>query len=271
MGDLITRRRLAGALGASIHVEEARTVRDAWIVLRRRACTVCILDPIDGEGTPTAHFAAQASADFRRMAFVGHVSRDRSQSKAVLDLARAGVHDLLYTEDADLQLFVRQLVQRAAQRALFALVWPAISPHCSPRTAPILAYCLQHAETNFSITQLARALGVTRKTIAERCAIDGAPHPRVLMAWSRLLAVAHRLESNGRSVESIAYELDFASPNALRNLMQRHVGIQPSALRTLGGLEWLTRRFVGLYRREKLPAARTELRRAEARLRAEGA
>lgn len=268
MGDLVTRRRLAAALGGAVHIEEARTVRDAWLVLRRRACSACVLDPVDGEGAQTHQFARQATRDFPRMALIGHVSRDRAQTKGVLALARAGVHDLLYTEDADLQLFVRQLLQRAAQQALYALVWPTVAPWVPARTAPIVSYGLQHAESTLSVNAIARALGVTRKTVAQRCALDLAPEPRVIMAWCRLLAVAHRLESNGRSIESITYELDFPSPNALRNLMVRQAGVQPSALRALGGLHWLTQRFVAVMRGEAgvagSPAARTVARRRAA-------
>jgi AraC-like DNA-binding protein len=54
---------------------------------------------------------------------------------------------------------------------------------------------------------------------------------------------ADLLEERGRTVESVALQLDFDSPSGLRNALRRYTGHGPRALRAAGGLQCALRAF----------------------------
>jgi hypothetical protein len=59
-----------------------------------------------------------------------------------------------------------------------------------------------------------------------------------------VFVAAHLLEGTGRTVESIAHQLDFETPSGLRNTLRRYTGHAPAALRTAGGLRCALHAFV---------------------------
>jgi AraC-like DNA-binding protein len=66
---------------------------------------------------------------------------------------------------------------------------------------------------------------------------------RQLIGWGRLLALSMQLEDTVAAVDAIAHELQFSSPSALRNLLQRYAGLTPTELRRLGGSAHLVTRL----------------------------
>ena len=82
-----------------------------------------------------------------------------------------------------------------------------------------------------------------RKTLVNRLAAAGCPTPRVLRTWCRLFVASRLLEEPGRTVESIALQLDFETTTGLRNALKRYTGLQASALRHAGGLTYVLARF----------------------------
>jgi AraC-like DNA-binding protein len=62
--------------------------------------------------------------------------------------------------------------------------------------------------------------------------------PRDLLVWGRLIRASHLLEQPNRTVESVAYQLGYATGGALRKALKRHVGCSPSTLLRRGGLAW---------------------------------
>ena len=96
---------------------------------------------------------------------------------------------------------------------------------------PVLRYCLEHPTTAPDVPVLARALGVSRQTLAARLRAAGLPGPRALSIWCRLLLAAELLAGEGRTVDQVALTLDFASANAFRNLLRRYADLGPGDLR----------------------------------------
>jgi hypothetical protein len=58
-----------------------------------------------------------------------------------------------------------------------------------------------------------------------------------------VFVAARLLEEPGRTVESVAHQLEFDSPSGLRNTLRRYTGHAPAALRASGGLRCALRAF----------------------------
>jgi AraC-like DNA-binding protein len=54
---------------------------------------------------------------------------------------------------------------------------------------------------------------------------------------------ARRLEDPGRTVEEVAFELEYPSGNALRNMLRRYTGLRPVDLRSPAGGRRVLERF----------------------------
>jgi transcriptional regulator GlxA family with amidase domain len=103
----------------------------------------------------------------------------------------------------------------------------------------VVQFAIEHGDSPSSVRQLAAALGLPRKTLDRRLARTISLTARELIGWARLIALAIRLESSTLSADAIATELRFASPSAMRNLLQRYAGLTPRELRQRGGSEYL--------------------------------
>lgn len=100
-------------------------------------------------------------------------------------------------------------------------------------------FTIENGDHPRSVRQLAASLGLPRKTLDRRLARTIALTARELLGWARLIALAIRLETSTMSADAIATELRFASPSAMRNLLQRYAGLTPTELRQRGGSEYL--------------------------------
>jgi AraC-like DNA-binding protein len=170
-------------------------------------------------------------------------SRVRVNPEDLLRVARAGVHAVLFEEDRRFPLLVRSALTAAVTRHRGDRVWGAIAPDTPPRVRPLVAYGLKNSHQHLSVDVAARALGLHRKTLAERCAVAGAPPPQQVLGWCRLLAAAILLEEDGRAVDHVAFELGFASGAAFRNMLKRYTGLNPGELRARGTVTELARQF----------------------------
>jgi AraC-like DNA-binding protein len=182
-------------------------------------------------------------SQFPSVATIGMASRMRVNPEELLRVARAGVHAVLFEEDRRFPLLVRAAITAAVTRHRGDRVWGAIAPETPARVRPLVAYGLKNSHEHLSVDAAARALGLHRKTLAERCAVAGAPPPQQVLGWCRLLAAAILLEEDGRAVDHVAFELGFASGAAFRNMLKRYTGLNPGELRSRGTVQELARQF----------------------------
>ena len=92
--------------------------------------------------------------------------------------------------------------------------------------------------------EVARALGVNRKTLVNHCKAAGFPSPGAVIAWCLILLTAALLATPGVTVERIGVQLNFPSATALRNMLKRYTGLRPTALRDPTALAELCARFL---------------------------
>ena len=108
---------------------------------------------------------------------------------------------------------------------------------------PFVRYCLEHPQVH-SVSAVANAMGIHRKTLFVHCRDAGAPPPGIIMTWCRLLLAAQQLSMSMRSVETVACDLGFTSARALRNVAKRYTGLRPTAFRDGDAMLVVTQAFL---------------------------
>jgi AraC-like DNA-binding protein len=209
-----------------------------------RAPTVVLLASLrDANGDDTVPLIEETVRHRAHVAVVGMASRLQSHADDLLALARSGVHSLLFDEERRLPLVVRRTLLEAATRCRNHRLWDEVAPTTPSRVRPLVAYGLRHAHEPLTVDSVARALGLHRKTLAERCQLSRSLPPQLMLGWCRMMAAAVLLEDRGRLVDHVALELDFASGTAFRNMLKRYTGLNPGELRARGPLAEMTRQF----------------------------
>lgn len=227
--------------GTPVHC--ATNVAAARTILWKGEIKILICEAVDALGEPTDALLEAAVLDFPSIATLAIVGKTDADSDTMLRVARTGVHSMLFSENRRLPLLVRRAITDALTRCRQAIVWDRIGPETPDRVRPIVAYGLKHANQSLTVDSVARALGLHRKTLAERCSLAGTMPPQQMLGWCRLLAAAVLLEDRGRAVDHIANELDFPSGAAFRNMLKRYTGLNPAELRARGTIKEMSRQF----------------------------
>lgn len=199
--------------------------------LQRTHYDVLVIEPTDADGQKTEETIRGIRERFPRLSVLGHVVMKPGISASVLSFARAGVHELIVAGIDDSATVLRLALQRASQRCLAEEVYAEVSRSLPREAATLVRYCIEHASESPTITDIARALGVHRRTLVNRMQSAMLPPPSELWAWSRVLLAARYLEVPGRSVEWVALTVGYPSANALRNALKKYTGLVPSELR----------------------------------------
>jgi AraC-like DNA-binding protein len=239
----LTRRRITFAFNGICAVVSCVNIQEVRGILGARPVSALLTEAIDSSGVTTTALIQDVKRRFPRTTVLGCVSRKVSLNGASLALARAGVDDLLLEDELDLAVLVRRVTAAARLRCLVGALWPQIEPMLDTVLAPFVRFGLEHASAPLNVTMVAAALGAHRKTLWERCRSRGAPSPRELLSWCRVLAVTFALDDRGRTADSVAHELGFPTPSALRNLLQRYLGLTPTEVRAKGGSTYAVRRL----------------------------
>lgn len=212
-------------------------LQDGWV-------DALIVEPWDGAGAPVAPAILSVRLAFPSLPVIAWCPLSPAAMHEVLLLTKAGVDDVLVRDYDDVGDLLRGVLASAAGRRTASEVLPMVAPHVPAEVLPIIACSLEHAGRAASIEDIARQLGVHRKTLVNRMAVAGLPTPSAVLAWSRLLLAARLLEDPGRSVEHVAHALEFGSGTALRNMLRRYTRLRPADVRTRGGLRCVLELFL---------------------------
>jgi AraC-like DNA-binding protein len=238
VSDQSDRARLRGAVRRSIEFVFHAEVHDVLVALRTSAVspTAVLLEPRDAQGRPSAGLARQVLMLFPGVPVIGYCRAGVEHSQEILDLANAGVHELLFKHDDDADATIRTVVASAHQACAGEVVFAAVAKLIPARLQPMVRYCLMYPATARSVNAVAHALGIHRKTLVNHCTAAHLPPPGALVSWCQLLLAAHYLGRGSATVESIAQQLEFPSATALRNLLKRYTRLRPQDVRAAGGL-----------------------------------
>jgi AraC-like DNA-binding protein len=235
--------RVVAALRGNLPVQDCEKCGDLKRISSAAGSAIVIAEPRDRCGNATWPVLTELTRGFSGLPILGYCTSRASLSADVADLARAGVHDIVFLgiDDTTNSLRARLARARSVGNAEWAL--RHLAPLLSPIIEPLVRYALVNASREVKVEELAAVLGVHRKTLVNRCNASGAPPPGNIVSWCRVLLAARVLEDKGRPVEHIAYELGFPSAGALRGMIKRYVRLTLQELRAAGGSSFVLSKF----------------------------
>jgi AraC-like DNA-binding protein len=243
ISDARTRSRLEVALRGHAPIEWFDTFANMRAALedQRRICTV-LVGMQDGRGESAASFAAALRREGRGAAIVACCDLNANGVQPVSELAVAGVHDVLFTGLNDDGHSARMVIFGACLGGAGDVVMNAITPSIPSAMLRFVDLAARRPRDLRRVSEVAEALGVSRQTLGRWCRVHKYIGPEELLMWVRLLLVAALLEATDETLESIAYEMQYGSPTALRNRIREYASLTATDLRD-GGLRLMLEAF----------------------------
>jgi AraC-like DNA-binding protein len=249
--DRMLQTQLAAAVRAGVRPLTARIVwcdspEELYSAVADRGATIAITEWADATDLALAGAVQRVREEFPTVAVLVYAPLTPAGAKALLAAGRAGVCEVILAGHDDVGRALGAVLARAALASVAERAVERLSSLVPADVMPILAYALRHARSALDVGDIARSLHVHRKTLADRCRRAGAPPPRELAAWGRLVLAAERLSDRGRSAERVAAEFGYASGSAFANMLKRYTGLALAEIRVQGPavvLESLVRRF----------------------------
>lgn len=240
---LVTDPRATARLRETLRGDMELRVCDSCCDLRNLALTagasIVVTQPTDRFANPTWPVVSEIRRSFPRLPVLGYCSLRSSLSGDIVDLVRAGVHDIAVLDVDDSIVALRAKLAKARTIGTADWAFLELAPLLNRYMAPLVQYCLSSASRATTVGELAAVLAVNRKTLVNWCREAGAPPPGNVVSWCRLLMVARLLEDQGRSTEHIALELGFPTAGALRAMLKRYTSLSPQELRESGGARFV--------------------------------
>jgi AraC-like DNA-binding protein len=184
-----------------------------------------------------------------RLAIVASCRAGSQYSADLRALAVAGVHQFAFAGINDTGVAFRNVLDTAKQRCATDWLMDAFARVVPASLHPVVEAVLAKPNAITTVTALAGALGVHRKTLFNRCERAHFLPPAELLAWTRLAVVAYLLEMTGCTIQTIANDLSFPSDTALRNTVKRYTCLRASDLRTNGATRCFFEAFHARLRR----------------------
>ena len=241
--DRDARARIAHGLRGHAAVTFCDAVPELMGTLARVFVTAVVIEVRDRPGICAASVIGCLREGYPSIPVVAYCSLAAATPHDILIAAKAGASGLVLRGVDDTGVALRAALTSAADDCVARRVMRALDEVAPGSVRPIIEYCILHARNAPSVQQVARALGISRKTLVNRLGAAGMPAPSAIIGWCRLLQAARLIEDPKRPVERIAHELDFPSGAALRNMLKRYTGLQPREVRENGGLNCVLHAF----------------------------
>ena len=179
-----TLRDRVGRYGTILHVDDRRSIRKQ---LGARQPAVVLFPLVDQRGMSTRPLVECALREVPDALTIVCVPPG-SSTRGLADVIQLGARLLAWPTDAELQHAVDQLLTPAPfddvdQRALDAML-DALAP---PAMVSLVRHCTLFAHQRLTVTGLARALGVSQRTLNRGTHRAGWPAPSDLIVWGRIL------------------------------------------------------------------------------------
>jgi AraC-like DNA-binding protein len=223
-------------------------------LVRDSAVRLVIAEPRDPTNAETAPVIRAIRAAHPSIPIVVLCDLTADDIHLLVDLIRAGADDAIVRSVERVSAIAAGLLARSATRPLLAKAVDEIRDLAPDDARSVLAYAIEHPAARRPVEQVAKALGVSRRTLVNRLSAAGLPGPSVFVAWGRLLAAASALEDPASSVRDVARTLGLQSSAGLHVLCRRHSSLSVRTLRRRGPSA-----VIDLMRRE-LRAARRHAR-----------
>lgn len=165
------------------------------------------------------------------------------ESHELLEIARAGVQDLIRHDLDELRHVFARIVASATQRAISYRILEELGDVVPHRLHPLLSYVLEHSDEHLDRNGVAAVFGLSRRTLQNRLTDARLPPLRPFLTWCRLLVAAALLEEPGHTLDSVAAQLDFYDGANLAVTLRRYTGANITRLRARGAFTESMRAF----------------------------
>jgi len=236
IADREARARVAHGLRGHAAVTFCEAAAELIETLARSPVTAVVVEVRDRAGVCAASVIRSLRDGYPSIPVVAYCSLTSATPHDILTAAKAGASGLVLRGVDDSGVALRAALTSAEDDCVARRVMRMLDEVAPGGVRPIVEYCILHARNAPSVQEVARALGISRKTLVNRLGAAGMPAPSAVIGWCRLLQAARLIEDPKRPVERIAHELDFPSGASLRNMLKRYTGLQPREVRENGGL-----------------------------------
>jgi AraC-like DNA-binding protein len=152
-------------------------------------------------------------------------------SRQLLELASLSITDLLFRDITDSRHTLAQILSSAVQRTSARQLDSRLSSILPDSIRPLFVMGLERASEPLDVERAAAAFGVTRRTLRNRLVYHGLPRPQSFLVWCRLLVAGTLLDERGRTLDSVALQLNFSTGQNLGAALRRYVGATITSLR----------------------------------------
>lgn len=166
-------------------------------------------------------------------------------------LGRWGVVQVVTLGHDDTVHAIARRLRGARGRPMRALLEQVLPPETSGRARAIIDCAADVVTVGGHGSDLADALGLSRRTLLRWSERAGLPPPRRLLAWMRILLACELLDDPERTVLSVARGAGYASDSGLRRITQKFLGASPSDLRDEGAFARAGAAFIEVLRESR--------------------
>ena len=206
-------------------------------------CDAVVVAPQDARGRSATGIVERLAREWRGTGVVVFFPSRGGSGGSPREFALAGAHQLVFEGVDNTAATLAQAVADARRECTADVVFAALQPLVPPSLHAMVHAVVSRPHEVTTVTRLASALAVHRKTLVNHCARVGFLPPAALIAWCRLAVVGYLLERTGATVEHIALGLEYPSHTALRNLVKRYTRLRATDIRQHGGLAVVVEAF----------------------------
>src|SRR5687767_2105654 len=160
------------------------TCRELRALVRERPVAAAIVEPRDAAGVLTAPTVRRLREGFPHVPIVAYCTAAQRDSGDLLAIAQAGVSALIVRGIDDAGAALAAALEDAEDDVFARRAWDAIEMEIRAPARAIVEYCLANARQAPTVGDVARALGMHRKTLGARLARAGLPAPQAILGWS---------------------------------------------------------------------------------------
>jgi AraC-like DNA-binding protein len=236
------RLRRAVALDAASNAVHQVIYVDSWEAVEDCTAQVLVFDPFES-GPHPVEAAARFQDRFPSVALVPYGRfRGRTHRELIL-LMPLGVPAVVTRDEDDHASAFRGTLESALTRTVVGKVVGELGAVVPAHLVPLLRRMISSAHTRLDPGDVAKLSHRHPNTLREHLREAGLPSVNKLIVWCRLFQAGNLLGDDQRSVENVAFTLDFPSASALRNQLLRYTGMTPLQIRAAGGLVPLFSQF----------------------------
>ena len=218
--------RLSGALAGAATVVSPATLADARPELEHRETRVVVVCVEARAASRSLGAVREIHRAFPGLTIVAYCDLRELERQVLVTIVRSGVTDLIFRGLDDGQAVARHVLAHAVRRTHALELLDALAPQLPEALRSYVEYGLQHPTAADTLDETAASLSLARRTLTKRLSRLGAPSPRRFFTWTRLLLASALLTDPGRSLQSVALELQLDSGTSLRHLLRRYAGIE---------------------------------------------